>query len=178
MYGYDAAGNLASQIAPSGARTTYALRRYTSMDREVDAVKDTILVHGLDDWVHLGEVVAAAHQAKHGDAFRGGVPDDPAMDIAELGRRRTAWMARNDRNALPLGIVAVKELPRAGLVRIGETSTGKFVAWDGTVEEIESRIDRAVEAAEEFPLLPGHLFWIENTALGDEVAESIQSSSP
>jgi hypothetical protein len=144
------------------------------MDREIDAVKDTILVHGLDDWVHIGEAVAAARQAKYGDAFRDGFPDDPAMDIAKLGRRRNEWMARNDRDALPLGIVAVKELLRDGLIRIGQTSSGSFVAWSGTVEEIESRIDSAVESAE-FPLLPGHLFWVDNTPPGDEVAESIRS---
>lgn len=146
------------------------------MIREIDAVKKAILESGLDDWVHIGEVVAAARWAKYGNAFRDGFPDDPAMDMAELGRRRNMWMAEADRDALPLGIIAVKELLRDGLVRVGGTSTGRFIAWEGAVEEIESRIDSAVETAE-FPLLPGHLFWIENRPQGDEAAEVAQGNA-
>ena len=68
---------------------------------------------------------------------------------------------------VPLGIVAVKELLREGLVRVGETSTQGFVAWSGSLEDIESHIDSVVESAE-YPLLPGQLFWVHNTSAGDE----------
>jgi hypothetical protein len=128
------------------------------MDREVEAVKTAILSSGLDDWVHMAEVVSAARQARSEGASDEGSPDDS--------------LAKQERAAFPLGIAAIKELLRDGLVRVGETTPEGFVAWRGSADEIESRIDSVAQQAE-FPLLPGHLFWIENTPSGDEVARSI-----
>jgi hypothetical protein len=141
------------------------------MDNNVEAVKNAVLASGMDDWVHIAEVVSAARQARSGQRPEQGYPDDSTMSIDDLGRLRSEWLARSEREALPLGVSAVKELLRAGLVRIGEVSDSGFVAWRGSVEEIESLIDGVVQEAE-YPLLPGHLFWIENTPLGDEVARS------
>jgi hypothetical protein len=91
------------------------------------------------------------------------------MSVDRLASLSEDWLAAEEREALPLAIMAVKELLRDGLVRIGDTTTSGFVPWDGSEEEIESRIDSAA-ANSEFPLLPGHLFWLENTPLGDEKA--------
>jgi hypothetical protein len=146
------------------------------MDREIKAVKNAILYSGLDDWVHIAEVASAARQAMSRVTLEEGRVDGSVAGVDELAGRRDEWLARNEREALPVGIAAVKELLRDGFIRIGETSADGFVPWSGSVEEIESRIDTVVRAAE-FPLLPGHLFWIENTSTGDEVARSSRGVS-
>ena len=141
------------------------------MDREVESVKSAILASGLDDWVHIAEVVSAARQAGSVARSSEGHPDNSMTIVDGFGQLRNEWLAQSERDALPLGIAAVKELLRDGLIRIGETSNGGFVPWGGSLEEIESRIDHAVRGAQ-YPLLPGHLFWIENTPSGDEIARS------
>jgi len=141
------------------------------MDREVGAVKSAILASGLDDWVHIAEVVLAARQARSVARSSEGHPDDSTTIVEGPGQLRSEWLAQSEREALPLGIAAVKELLRDGLIQIGETSNGGFAPWGGSPEEIEARIDHAVQGAQ-YPLLPGHLFWIENTPSGDEIARS------
>lgn len=141
------------------------------MDREMEAVKSAILASGLDDWVHIAEVVLAARQARSGGHALDGYPDDTTTSVDRLTGLRGEWLAQNEREALPLGIAAVKELFRDGLVRVGDTSDSGFLPWSGSLEEIESRIDYAARMAQ-YPLLPGHLFWIENTPSGDEIARS------
>jgi hypothetical protein len=141
------------------------------MDHEVEAVRSAILSSGLDDWVHIAEVVAAARQARSVASSSVGHPDDPMTIVDGPGQLRNERLAQSEREALPIGIVAVKELLRDGLIRIGETSNDGFVPWGGSLEEIESRIDHAVQGAQ-YPLLPGYLFWIENTPFGDEIARS------
>lgn len=139
------------------------------MERETEAIKRAILTSGLDDWVHIAEIAAAARQARFGEHVLDGYPDDETVHGDELARLRAAWLAQREREALPSGIIAIKELLRAGLVRVGDTIDGRFVPWQGSSPEIESRIDTLVRDAE-YPLLPGHLFWLENTSLGDEIA--------
>jgi hypothetical protein len=70
---------------------------------------------------------------------------------------------------MPLGIRAVKELLRDGLIRVGDTVGDRFEAWPGSVLEVESRIDIKLGLVT-YPVLPGDLFWIENTPAGDEKA--------
>ena len=136
-------------------------------DSKLEAVKSAILLNGLDDWVHIAEVVLAARQATSGHS---------SVGAEKPTQRRQEQLAENERRALPLGIAAVKELLRHGLIRVGETSSGEFVAWVGSLEQVESRIDHAVHDAQ-YPLLPGHLFWLENTAAGNEVARSSRRDS-
>jgi hypothetical protein len=100
-----------------------------------------------------------------------GYPDDQTLTVAELAALRKSWLASQEREAFPLAIRAVKELIRDGLVQIGYTTNTGFVPWEGSLEEIEQRID-AVAATAEFPLLPGHLFWLNSTPEGDAVANA------
>jgi hypothetical protein len=141
------------------------------MGRDVDAVKNAILASGLDDWVHIAEVVAAARQARSVPLSKQDHRGDSTAIADELSQLRSERLVESEREALPLGIVAVKELLGEGLIRIGEISNSGFMPWRGSFEEIESRIDDTVTAAQ-YPLLPGHLFWIENTPSGDEAARS------
>ena len=141
------------------------------IDREIEAVKKAILVSGTDDWVHIAEVTLAAAQAMYGEHRLDGFPSDETMSVEQLASLRQDWVAAQERTALPLGIRAVKELIRDGLVRIGDATDSGFIPWEGSAEAIESRIDRVVEEAP-YPLLPGHLFWFSNTPSGDEMANT------
>lgn len=128
------------------------------MRHSLDSLKRDILIRGSDDWVHIAEIAELArrygHEAGDGDST-GPLPATDAVDLAAL-----------DRASLPLGITAVKELLREGLVQIGDVTDRGFVAWQGGLDEILVRIDDVVRNAQ-FPLLPGSLFWTENTHQGD-----------
>lgn len=141
------------------------------MDREIEAVKKAILVSGTDDWVHIAEVTLAAARAMYGEHRLEGFPSDEVMSVGQLAPLRQDWLAAQERTALPLGIRAVKELIRDGLVRIGDATDSGFMPWEGSAEAIESRIYNVVQQAP-YPLLPGHLFWLSNTPSGDEVANT------
>jgi hypothetical protein len=110
-----------------------------------------------------------ARQAKFGERAVVNHAADQSGNVDQLARLRDEWVAQQERDALPLGIAAVKELLREGLIRVGDAGSGGFTAWVGSTREIESRVDAALETAE-YPVLPGHLFWIVNTPLGDERA--------
>jgi len=138
-------------------------------DPRINHVKNEILASGTDDWVHIAEVVFFAREAMFGDRLEERYPNDASLSVERLAEERDRWSASQERTALPLAIVAVKELLREQLVRVGETIGRAFVPWSGSLAEIESRIDAAAENAV-FPLLPGHLFWLENTPAGNERA--------
>lgn len=146
------------------------------MDRESTFVKQRILASGTDDWVHIVEVSFAARLAMYGDHIRDGYPDAGSVDAGQLAATRDKWSAEQERQSFPIAIRAVKELVRDGLVQIGYTTDAGFVPWEGALEEIDERID-AVAATAEFPLLPGDLFWLNNTPEGDAVARSDSDGS-
>jgi len=139
----------------------------------VEATKRGVLARGSDDWVYAGEVVLVAAEAVLGSQRLAGYPDDPAVDTAQLATQRKLWLAEQERSVFPLAVRAVKELIRDGLVWIGDVADGGFQPWQGLREELEARIDAAGESAV-FPLLPGDLFWLKNTAAGNELAEQIE----
>lgn len=141
------------------------------MDREIEAVKSAILARGLEDWVHIADVAFVARQARFGDRLMADYPTGESMKDDQLVRRRDDWLAWQEREALSLGIKAIKGLLRDEQIRVGETASGQFVAWAGSVQELESRVDLVAEAAT-YPVLPGDLFWIENTPMGDQKAAS------
>lgn len=140
-------------------------------DPRVLFIKKQILAKGYDDWVHDAEVCFAAREAEFGDHLLDDFPNDETLGVEQLASLRDEWSAGQERECLPLGIRAVKELVREGLVLVGEVGGQGFVPWTGPVEEVESRLDSLVEEAV-LPLLPGDLFWLENTQSGDEKATS------
>lgn len=138
---------------------------FTLSDPRIDHVKREILAVGTDDWGNIADVVGFARETLYGDRVDEGFPEDGSLPIEQLADARDEWTSRQEREALPIGIAAVKELVREGLVWVGEIVGGKFTPWSGAPEDIDKRIDAAVEKAE-FPLLPGHLFWLNNTPEG------------
>jgi hypothetical protein len=141
------------------------------MDPRVKYIKREILASGSGDWVHAAEIAAFAREALYGDHVQEGYPEDDHLSVEALAAARDEWLARQEREALPLGIEAINELLRDELIRVGETTSGQFVAWPGPVRELESRIDSVAEAAT-YPVLPGDLFWIENTSTGNQKSAS------
>lgn len=139
------------------------------MDREIETVRNAILARGLDDWVHVAEVAFVARQARFGERLLANYPAGEAADDDQVLRRRDEWLALQEREALPVGMKAIKELLREELIRVGDIASGKFVAWPGSTQELERRIDVLMETAS-YPVLPGDLFWIENTSVGDRKA--------
>jgi hypothetical protein len=139
------------------------------MDHSIRFIEGKVLASGTDDWVHVAEVCFAARQAVLGERLRDGYPNDETLEIEQLASLRKRWTAAQERECFPLAIRAVKEMIRSGLVQIGSLTNAGFIQWGGSLEEIESRLDSVVEAAE-FPLQPGDLFWLQNTPDGDEVA--------
>jgi hypothetical protein len=103
-------------------------------------VRAEILMSGVDDWVHIPEV---------------------------LWFTRKAFPGTDERQALPLATCAIKELLTEGLVEVGEIVGNEFVPWSGTLDEVKFRIDDAAQEAR-FPVIFGDLFWIRNTPLGTE----------
>ncbi|WFF02694.1 hypothetical protein [Micromonospora sp. WMMD964] len=142
------------------------------MDPKASYVKREILISGSDDWVSIADIVAFAREAIYGDRVQDGYPEGGHETPAgALATARDEWLARQERAALPLGVEATKELLRDGLICVGATVEGRFVAWSGSTQELESRIDSVVETAT-YPLLPGDLFWVANTVAGTDEAES------
>ncbi|BCJ32294.1 hypothetical protein [Actinocatenispora sera] len=139
------------------------------MDPRVAYIKREILTCGSDDWIHVADIAAFAREALYGDHVQDGYPEDDRLSVGALALARDEWLARQEREALPLGIRAVKELLRDGLIRVGDTVGDRFEAWPGSVLEVESRIDIKLGLVT-YPVLPGDLFWIENTPAGDEKA--------
>jgi hypothetical protein len=137
------------------------------LNPSVAHVKKEILLSGTEDWVHIAEIIFFAREAFFEDRLKDGYPDDADLSVERLAAARDQWSVGQEKQAMPLAIIAVKELLRESLVRVGETADRRFVPWVGSTDEVEKRIDDLVEAAE-FPLLPGHLFWLENTPLGTE----------
>jgi len=107
---------------------------------DVETVCNKILMSGVDDWVHIPEAVSFARDA---------LPES------------------DEQTALPLAVESVKQLLREGLVQVGKVTNNGFEPWLGSLDVTERRIDEAAAKAT-FPLLFGDLFWICNTALGDE----------
>ena len=140
------------------------------MSRETDLVKKKVLASGTDDWVHDLEACYAARQAVFGEHIRNGFPEDGTLGVDELALARANWTATQERRAFPLALEAVKELVRDGLVEIGSVTKNGFVAWEGFADDLESGIGDLAKRAK-FPLLPGDLFWLCNTPLGDEKAK-------
>src|SRR5690554_5618620 len=120
--------------------------RCTSMDHrsQVEEVKKTLLILGLDDWVDFTEAVDVARDVKAGRS-----PWEDLSPGSEYGVEREAMtrdrQIESEREALPLAVEAIKELVRDGLVRVGSTTRDGFVAWGGSAREIEMRIDEAVK---------------------------------
>lgn len=141
------------------------------MDPRVGYIKQEILASGSDDWVHIAEIAAFAREALYGDHVQDGYPEDVHLPIEALAARRDEWLARQEREALPHGIKAVKELLRDGLIHVGDTASGRFMAWSGSVQELETCIDSVAKTAT-YPVLPGDLFWVRNTPMGDQRAAS------
>ena len=139
------------------------------MDPRVGYIKREILTSGSDDWVHAAEIAAFAREALYGDHVYESYPEDDRLSVEALGLARDEWLARQEREALPLGIKAVKELLRDKLIRVGDTAGSRFEPWSGSVLEVESRIDAKIKVVT-YPVLPGDLFWIENTPMGNERA--------
>ncbi|MCG5470590.1 hypothetical protein LADH09A_004544 [Micromonospora sp. LAH09] len=135
------------------------------------------MISGTDDWVSIAEIAAFAREAFYGDRIQAGFPQGgPSTTVVALAAARDEWLARREREALPLGVEAVKELLRDGLVCVGDVWNSRFVAWSGSVQELESRIDSVVETAT-YPVLPGELFWVENTVTGhQEVAPELDGT--
>ena len=146
------------------------------MDPRVGDVKREILIRASDDWVNVAEIADFAREAMHGDRFLEGYPDDDRLSVEDLAAVRDEWQAGKEREAFPLGIAAVKELVAEGLVRVGYTANRGFVPWEETGDELASRIDDAVGEHTEFPLLPGHLFWLKNTDRGHQAAAQFDSA--
>lgn len=105
------------------------------MDPRVGYIKREILISGSDDWVHVGEIAAFAREALYGDRVRDGYPEDDRLSVEALGLARDEWLAHQEREALPLGISAVKELLRDKLIRVGDVAGSRFEAWPGSVLE-------------------------------------------
>lgn len=139
------------------------------MSRGIDFIKNKILASGTDDWVHEAEACYAARQAVFGDRLREGFPEDETLGTERLAALRADWTAAQERQAFPLALEAIKELLRDGLIEIGSVTKDGFVRWGGSSVELESRIDRLLEMTH-YPLMPGDLFWLSNTSLGDEKA--------
>jgi hypothetical protein len=130
------------------------------LDPRVEYIKREILASGSGDWVHAAEIAAFAREALYGDHVQDGYPEDDRLAVEALAAARDEWLSSQERESLPLGIQAVKELLRDRLIRVGDTVDGQFVAWPGSVQELESRIDSVAETAT-YPVLPGDLFWLE-----------------
>ncbi len=109
------------------------------------AVQDEILMSGVDDLVHIPEVLSFTR-----DAF-------PDLDEPQ---------------ALPIAVRAVKDLVADGLAQVGTVVDGEFVPWPGTHDEVGARIDDAAQAAR-FPLVFGDLFWIRNTPQGSKQGNAL-----
>ena len=126
------------------------------------AIRRAILEIGLDDWIHVPDVLLAARQVLLGVHWMDGFPSDP-----ESQRR---WLASQESAALPLAIDAIKECLSEGLIEVGEIIDNEFVPWPGPVDEVSARADSAARGAT-FPILVSELFWMRNTALGDRFGE-------
>lgn len=124
------------------------------MSREIHFVKNKVLVCGTDDWVHIGEVVFFACEAMFDDRLEEGYPNDASLSVERLAEARDRWSASQERAALPLAIIAVKEFLREQIVRVGETAERAFVPWAGSLAEIESRVDAAARERS-VPASPG-----------------------
>lgn len=143
---------------------------------QVEDVKKTLLILGLDDWVDFTEAVDVARDVKAGRS--------PWKDLSpgsEYGVEREAMtrgrQIESEREALPLAVEAIKELVRDGLVRVSNTTRNGFIAWDGSAREVEMRIDEAVKNVR-YPMVIGDLFWLENTPAGNRLGQEAFRATP
>jgi hypothetical protein len=115
----------------------------------MEIVQAEILMSGVDDWLHIPEVLSFV---------------------------REAFPETDEPQALPLAIRAIEELLSQGLVEVGEIVDHEFVPWPGTVDEVKSRIDGAARKAC-FPISFGDLFWVRNTPRGTERGDALLDRS-
>lgn len=107
----------------------------------VDSV-DAVLQIGLNDWIHVGDIEWVARQ--HGGATT------PA-EIIETGLTILRFLLDHE------------------LVTIGDLGSGAFVTWEMSKDEAFRSVAQQWRQLGRPPKL-GELFWLSNTAKGDERA--------
>jgi hypothetical protein len=105
---------------------------------------DELLIAGLADYVHMGEVAWCAQ------SVAGGI--GPAL------LKQTS-------------LLVIERVLRQDLMRAGSLATPTFVAWTGSIEEALERIDR--EWPEDRSPSFGDICWFENTEKGTSLAERV-----
>lgn len=108
-----------------------------------ESLQEDLLIAGIGDWVHFGEV-------------------------AWLAARRGAGRGREDQIAVALS--ALRDLQERGLMEVGDVGPEGFAAWRLPVNEVEERVRTAWLTLDRDPV-PGDIGWLANTALGDRVAD-------
>lgn len=100
-----------------------------------------LLLAGRDDWISLAEAIWHLSD-----------PESPSR----VKREST--------------LNSLRHLLDAGLVAVGDVSSGGFVPWPGTPIQVLERLEADWDRLGRAPLT-GDLCWIANTPLGDERAE-------
>jgi hypothetical protein len=107
------------------------------------SLEEDLLVAGVGDWVHFGEV-------------------------AWLAAQRGAQPGREDQIAATLA--ALRNLQERGLMEIGDVGPDGFTAWHVPIDEVEERVREAWFALDRDPV-PGDIGWLANTPLGDQAGQ-------
>jgi len=116
----------------------------------MDPLCATLLVRGLDDWLHLA-------------------------DLDWLVRKQLPHSA--DADVPNLAAEAIATLVDDGFVQVGEVTDGGFIEWDSTAADARLRIE-AEWLALDHPAAPGDVCWVANTSRGDERARQMRRVEP
>lgn len=111
----------------------------------MDPLCATVLVRGLEDWLHLADIDWLV---------RNKFPDSAGPDVPRLAA----------------GVIAT--LVEGGFVQVGDVTDGGFMEWDDSAEVVRLRIE-AQWLALDRAAAPGDVCWVANTAKGDECAREM-----
>ena len=109
---------------------------------DVEAIAAEVLAEGLDDWIPVDTVIAAAREI----AQRSGV------------------------DFTPLAIAAIDHLIEGGLMIAGDLGEEGFEPWPGPPAAVARRVTEQCESFGWEPL--GAACWLANTPAGDEQART------
>ena len=117
---------------------------------KIEVCTRELLKHGLDDWVQAAEVVSIII---------------------------TMHLASEDAEIRRVFLEAVRQVLDRGFMEIGDLTDNGFRAWPENPQDSLERLTKSWDALNRKPGL-WEMCWLNNTALGDQLAKQDLESNP